>query len=90
MCKIEKVLETKVQKIPIGEVQKKGLSYDHIRYNTDLVFSIAKKLEIPIDDAIMRIKHTDNLKTFNNAYSKRNRIRKKTVVDILTSDIEGI
>lgn len=87
MCKIEKVLETKVQKIPIGETQKKGLSYDHIRFNTDLVFSIAKKLEIPIDDAIMRIKQTDNLKTFNNAYSKRNRIRKKTVVDILTSDI---
>ena len=47
MCKIEKVLETKVQKIPIGEAQKKGLSYDHIRYNTDLVFAIAKKLEIP-------------------------------------------
>ena len=87
MCKIEKVLETKVQKIPIGEAQKKGLSYDHIRFNTDLVFAIAKKLEIPIDDAIMRIKQTDNLKTFNNAYSKRNRIRKKTVVDILTSDI---
>ena len=90
MCKIERVLETKLQKIPLGEVQKKGLSFDHIKYNTDIVFSLAKKLEIPIDDAIIRIKQKKNLKTFNNAYSKRNKIRKQTVVDLLTTDIEGI
>lgn len=91
MCKIEKILKTQRTSIPIGaQLGTKPMSMNQIRYNTDVIFSVAKKLEIPLDEAIDRMKRNGGMKTLNNAYRKRNQVSHSSVVKNITSEISGV
>lgn len=92
MCKIEKVLRTKRAVIPALQPQKGGkpMSVNQIRYNTDMVFSIAKKLEIPLDEAVDKMTRNGGMRTLNNSYRKKNRVSRSSIVKEISSGIEGI
>lgn len=92
MCRIEKILKTQKTVLPhmIKQEEGKTMSVNQIRYNTDMVFSVAKNLEIPLDVAIDRMKKNGGMKTLNNSYRKRNRVSHSAIVKEISSEIEGV
>lgn len=65
----------------------KGMSMDRVRYNTDLVFSIAKRTGLSLQDVIDRIYREGEGTAFDNAYSKRKRIGFEQMVEELSNNI---
>lgn len=92
MCRIEKILRTQQTTLPPISKQEEGksMSVNQIRYNTDMVFSIAKNLEIPLDVAIDRMKRNGSMRTLNNSYRKRNRVSYSAIVKEISSEIEDV
>ena len=92
MCKIEKVLRTKRASIPALQPQKGGkpMSVNQIRYNTDMVFSVAKQLEIPLDEAIDKMVRNGGMRTLNNSYRKRKSVSSSSIVKEISSEIGGV
>ena len=92
MCRIEKIIRTQQTTLPPVSKQEGGrpMSVNQIRYNTDMVFSVAKNLEIPLDVAIDRMKRNGSMRTLNNSYRKRNRVSHSAIVKEISSEIEGV
>ncbi len=74
MCTLDTILQTKqehVGKVPTG---KKGMSTERIKYNTNLIFSIAKEKGLPLDEVLRKISSGKSKILFDKAFE----MRKKT------------
>lgn len=90
MCGIKKIIKT--TKTPIvreAKMQRRGLDYDHIRFNTDVVFEVAKKLELPLDETFERMKQYDGLTSFSASYRNRHVVGAKDAARGISTKMIG-
>ena len=88
MCGIKKIIQTKKGSlVRDAKVQRRGLNFDHIRFNTDVVFEVAKKLELPLDEAFERMKQYDGLISLSRSYRHRRVVGAKDAARGISSGI---
>lgn len=71
MCKLDDILQTEQRTFQRPVQTRRGLSYDHIEYNTDLLFMFSKKIGKPLDQALDLMRSRRGRRVVNGAYSKR-------------------
>ncbi len=74
MCKLDSIIQTKQHHIDVAHSDNKGMSPERIRYNTDLVFSVAKEKGIPLDEVLCRINSGETKALFDRAFETRKKI----------------
>ena len=71
MCKLEDILKTEQKVFQTPKRTKRGLSYGHIEYNTDLLFMFSKKIGKPLDQALELIRSGKGKAVVDGAYRRR-------------------
>lgn len=79
MCKFEDIIKTTPRKIIVEEKQKKGISMNRIEFNTNIVFDLAKRLELPLDQTLLLLKGK-SASYLSSAYRKRNEMKQQEIV----------
>ena len=80
MCKLEDILKTEQKRFPIPNRSRRGLSYDHIEYNTDLLFMFSKKIGKPLDQALELVRSGRGKIVVDGAYRRRGTKTKREIV----------
>ena len=83
MCKLDEILNTEQKPFLVPKQGKRGMSYDHIEYNTDLLFMFAKKIEKPLDEALGLLQDGKGKSLADSAYRRRALRSQKEIVDEL-------
>lgn len=86
MCKFEDIIKTTPKKIIVEEKQKKGISMNRIEFNTNIVFGLAKILELPLDKTLSLIRDKNN-SLLASAYRKRNEMKEQDIIKKLHRSI---
>ena len=73
MCKLEDILKTELR-MPLTDIQtEKGISSERIAFNTDVMFAVAKKMEMPLDKTADLMRQKGMFKTLHKAYAIRHK-----------------
>lgn len=89
MCKLDDILKTEQKSVQRPVQTRRGLSYDHIEYNTNVMFAVAKRLEMPLDKTVDAMRQKGLFKRLDRAYRNRTREKLSSVVKELSSEIVG-
>ena len=89
MCKLDDILATAKRPFVKPVPQKRGLSYEHIMFNTDLLFLFSKRIGIPIDKALQMVSTGKGKVAYRSAYRRRGIKTQKQMVDELCKIVEG-
>ena len=79
MCKIDKILKTTIRDYNQGEAVGKRMTKQRIRYNTDVVFAVAKRMELPLDKTAEMMVEKDMFKRLKRFYTRRDSVSVATV-----------
>ena len=90
MCKLDDILKTEVRSIDAQPSARHGMSAECIRFNTDVMFAVAKHLEMPLDKTADAMRQKGLFKRLDRAYRYRTREKLSSVVKELSSDIIGL
>lgn len=71
MYKIEKILSTEVRDYNQGAPASRKMTKQRIRYNTDVVFAVAKQMDAPLDKTADLMLAKDVFKRVYKSYSQR-------------------
>ena len=71
MCKLEDILKTEQKSFLTPKQSSHGLSYDHIEYNTDLLFMFSKKIGKPLDQTLELVRNGRGKSVVDGAYRRR-------------------
>ena len=79
MCKLDVILKTNVSNYAGKPTAKRGMTMDRIRFNTDVMFALARRLELPLDCTTELMRRSGGFKRLYNSYMHRH--------DMTTSEI---
>lgn len=71
MCKLEDILKTEQKAFIAPKQSRRGLSYGHIEYNTDLLFLFSKKIGKPLDQTLELVRSGRGKAVVDGAYRRR-------------------
>jgi len=74
MCKLDDILDTEVRNyvgVPSG---KQGMSVERIRFNTDVMFALAKRLELPLDRTTELMRRCGGFRRLHRSYTRRGEV----------------
>lgn len=74
MCKIDRILSTEVRDFNQGAPAGRKMTRKRIRYNTDVVFAVAKQIEMPLDKTVDLMLAKDELKRVYKSFSQRDTV----------------
>jgi energy-converting hydrogenase A subunit M len=87
MCKIEDILNTEYRVCNEQPTAQKGMTTERVRFNTDIVFSIAKKLEMPLDKTADLMRRKGAFKRLGKAFTRRKTVSVKTITDEIAQSL---
>ena len=73
MCKLNDILNTEVRSYDVEPSARTGMSQERIRFYTDVMFALAKLLEMPLDNIIDLMRHHDGFRRLNRSYVRRHK-----------------
>jgi len=73
MCSLNDILKTDIRTYNDAPTAKQGISAERIRFNTDVMFSVAKRMELPLDKTADLMRQKGAFGILNKAYSRRKR-----------------
>ena len=88
MCKLDDILKTEVRRPMVGEPADKGMSIERVKFNTDVMFAVAKKLELPLDKTADLMRKTGQFNSLRRAYSQRHRLGIVTISNSITKSLK--
>lgn len=71
MCKLDVILNTDVRSYDIEPTAKHGMAMERIRFNTDVMFALAKRLEMPLDSTAELMRKGDGFRRLHRSFSRR-------------------
>lgn len=71
MCKLEAILNTEVKTRKVVPSSKRGMTKERIRFNTDVMFSVAKQMKMPLDRTAELMLERGAFKRLANSYTQR-------------------
>lgn len=74
MCKLNDILNTEVRSYDGEPSAKQGMSVERIRFNTDVMFALAKRLEMPLDRATELMRRRDGFRHLHRSFARRHEV----------------
>ena len=71
MCKLNDILNTEVRNFDGEPSAKQGMRVERIRFNTDVMFALAKQLEMPLDRATELMRRRNGFHLLRRSYAHR-------------------
>lgn len=91
MCKLDTILHTSLNSfVKDYPRQKQGMSFDRIEYTTNLLFAIAKRVEMPLDKTIQLIGEKGEMPKLQNSFLKRKMIKPNTIILEISKSVQKI
>ena len=81
MCKLDDILNTEIKTYESLPTAQRGIGTDRVRFNTDVMFSVAKSLEMPLDKTAELMRRKNMFKRLGKAYVRRNAVSMKVLSD---------
>ena len=88
MCKLNDILNTEVRSYDSEPSAKQGMSVERIRFNTDVMFALAKRIELPLDRTLELLRSNDGFRRLHRSFARRheasaNEIAKELCLSLL-------
>ena len=83
MCKLDTIIDTRVQDFHPTTVIKRGKSKEQIEYMTNILFALAKRLQKPLDKTLESIEKNHLLPILDKAYLCRKQKSSDDIVNEL-------
>lgn len=81
MCRFDKIANTSVVPCDLNPTLKRGISMSRIEYMTNIVFTLAKKLQQPLDKTMELLdRNKDATRILYNSYRVRNEVGFNAIV----------
>ncbi len=88
MCELDTILQTSLNSFPKDYPrQKRGMSFNRIEYTTNLLFAIAKRVELPLDKTMQLIREKGEMPKLCNSFLKRKAIKPNTIIREISKSI---
>ena len=71
MCKLNDILNTEVRSYDVAPTASSGMSQERIRFNTDVMFALAKRLELPLDRTTELMRRHGGFRRLYNSFAHR-------------------
>jgi hypothetical protein len=71
MCTLNDILRTEVRSYDAAPTAKQGMSKERIRFNTDVMFALAKRLELPLDSTAELMRRHDGFSRLYRSFIRR-------------------
>ena len=71
MRNLDTILNTEVKASNVVPSSKHGMTKERIRFNTDVMFSVAKQMKMPLDKTAELMQEKNAFKQLANSYSQR-------------------
>mgnify|MGYP006872991968 CR=1 FL=1 len=88
MCKLDDILKTEIRKHSIGEPAEKGISFERVEFNTDVIFAVAKKMELPLDKTADLMRRKGQFDALRRAYSQRHRMSIGSISNTISKSLK--
>ena len=88
MCKLDDILKTEIRKPTVGEPADKGMSVERVKFNTDVMFAVAKKMELPLDKTADLMRRKGQFNALRQAYSQRYRLSIGSISNSITKSLK--
>lgn len=88
MKKIDRILTTEIRDFKQGDPINKRMTKQQIRYNTDVVFAVAKRMDKPLDQTASMMLNKNEFKRLYNSYKRRNSVSANTIVEHISQALE--
>lgn len=85
MCKLNDILNTEVRIYDGGPSATNGISMERVRFNTDVMFSLAKRLEMPLDATADLLRRHDGFRRLHRSYGRRHEASASDIAKELSS-----
>ena len=71
MCKIEDILNTEIRMQEKVNPVKQGMTSERVRFNTDVMFAVAKQLEMPLDKTSELMRRKNMFQRLHRGFAHR-------------------
>lgn len=88
MCKLDDILKTEIRRPTVGEPADKGMSVERLEFNTDVMFAVAKIMEMPLDKTADLMRKKGQFSTLRRAYSQRHRLSISSISNSITKSLK--
>lgn len=88
MCKLDDILKTETCRPNIVKTADKGISVERVKFNTDVMFAVAKGLGLPLDKTAELMRSKGQFSTLRRAYSQRHRKSIRKVSSTITESLK--
>lgn len=87
MCKLNVILDTEERRYNEAPSAKNGMTQEHIRFNTDVMFYVAKRMEMPLDRTADLMRRCGSFRELQRAYSRRHSMSAQAVANEISSEL---
>ena len=88
MCNLDDILKTEIRKPTVGAPADKGMSVERLEFNTDVMFAVAKKMELPLDKTAALMRNKGLFSVLHRAYTQRHRQSINSISNIITKSLQ--
>ena len=88
MCKLDDILKTEIRKPTVGELSDKGMSVERLEFNTNVMFAVAKEMELPLDKTADLMRRKGQFSALRRAYSQRHRLSIGSISNSITKSLK--
>lgn len=88
MCKLNDVLKTKVYSYDAEPSARSGMSQERIRFNTDVMFALAKRLQKPLDSTTNLMRQRDGFRRLHRSYGRRHEVSVNKIAKELSISLQ--
>lgn len=88
MCKLNDILNTEVRSYDGEPSAKQGMSVERIRFNTDVMFALAKRLEMPLDRTMELMRTHDGFRRLYRSFSRRHEASANEIAKELSHSLQ--
>lgn len=74
MCKLNDILNTEIRSYDVAPSATNGMSMERVRFNTDVMFSLAKRLEMPLDATADLLRRHNGFHRLQRSYGRRHAV----------------
>lgn len=87
MCKLDVILNTDVRKYDEKPTATRGMTMERIRFNTDVMFYVAKLLKMPLDRTADLMRNNGAFSLLNKAFGNRHKSTTRDIANLITKSL---
>ena len=88
MCKLNHILNTEVRIYDVVPSATNGMSMERIRFNTDVMFNLAKRLEMPLDATTDLLRSHNGFRRLHRSFGLRHKVSASDIAKELSHSLQ--